>query len=93
MQMGSEIRPWRQNMGMLAPPNGRTVHAAINTSNQIQHWLYFGAFPRNPNPAPQNAGRGAQPSNQPPSFTQLALQRATIAGRPLSSLPSDAYKW
>ena len=96
MQMGSEIRPWRQNMGMLAPPNGRTVHAAINTSNQIQQWFYFGAFPPNPNPGPNagrgGAGRGAQPS-QPPSFAQLAAQRSTVAGQPLASLPADAYRW
>jgi len=95
MQMGSEIRPWRQNMGILAPPNGRTVHAAINTSNQIQHWLYFGAFPRSPNPNPQ-AGRGGGAGgrgNQPPNFPQQAAERATVAGKTLSSLPSDAYKW
>lgn len=95
MQIGSEIRPWRQNMGMLAPPNGRTVHAAINTSNQIQHWLYFGAFPPNPNPAPPQAGRGGagRGANPPPSFPQAAAQRATVAGRPLSTLPADAYRW
>jgi mannose-6-phosphate isomerase-like protein (cupin superfamily) len=95
MQMGSEIRPWRQNMGILAPPNGRTVHAAINTSNQIQHWFYFGAFPPNPNAGrggANAAGRGAQPS-APPSFAQAAAQRSNVAGRPLSSLPPDAYRW
>ncbi len=41
-----------------------------------------------------NAGRGAAGRGaQPPSFPQAALQRATVAGRPLSSLPADAYKW
>jgi len=92
MQIGSEIRPWRQNMGMLAPPNGRTVHAAINTSNRIQHWLYFGAFPRNPNPPQAGRGGGGRGS-QPPSFPQQAAERATVAGKPLSSLPPDAYRW
>ena len=92
MQMGSEIRPWRQNMGIVAPPNGRTVHAALNTSNQIQHWFYFGAFPPNPNAGRGGAGRGVQPAG-PPSFAQQAAQRSTVAGKPLSTLPPDAYRW
>lgn len=41
LQIGSEIRPWTANMGIVAPPNGQTVHAAINTSNQVQAWFYF----------------------------------------------------
>jgi hypothetical protein len=91
MQIGSEIRPWRPYMAMKAPPNGHTVHAAINTSNSIQYWFYFAQFPPNPNAGRGgNAGRGAA---QPPSFPQQALTRATVAGKPLSSLPADAYKW
>jgi mannose-6-phosphate isomerase-like protein (cupin superfamily) len=95
MQIGSEIRQWRPNMAMMAPPNGHTVHAAINTSNAIQHWLYFAQFPPNPQAGRAgNAGRGAAGrGNQPPSFPAQALTRATVAGRPLSSLPADAYKW
>jgi mannose-6-phosphate isomerase-like protein (cupin superfamily) len=97
MQIGSEIRQWRPYMGMMAPPNGHTVHAAINTSNSMQYWFYFAQFPP-PAAAPAgrggNAGRGgAGRGNQPPSFIQQALARATVAGRPLASLPADAYKW
>jgi mannose-6-phosphate isomerase-like protein (cupin superfamily) len=101
MQIGSEIRQWRPNMAMKAPPNGHTVHAAINTSNSIQYWFYFAQFPPPPAQAAGrggNAGRGGAGGRgalgaQPPSFPQQALTRATVAGRPLSSLPADAYKW
>ena len=41
MQIGSEIRPWKANMGMISPPNDKSVHAAINISDEIQSWFYF----------------------------------------------------
>ncbi|MEI6419857.1 MAG: hypothetical protein WCO82_12380, partial [Sphingomonadales bacterium] len=73
----SEIRPWRQDQGFVVPPNGRTVHAAINHSNQRQAWFYFSTMPRPANAPP----RPPQPVD--PAFA-AAVQAATIAGEPLS---------
>jgi mannose-6-phosphate isomerase-like protein (cupin superfamily) len=78
MQLGSEIRPWPMNVGFLAPPNAQTVHAALNLSDEIQGWLYFSRSNLN---AP-HTGPGTGPSN--PVIAE-ALQRATIAGRPLQA--------
>ena len=55
LQIGSEIRPWKADMGMVVPPNSKTVHAAINTSNQTQAWFYFARFPGDE--AHQNEGK------------------------------------
>lgn len=78
MQMGSEIRPWPAFAGFMAPPNGQTVHAAINTSNETQAWFYYSrlqpaATPRDPNRPPR------------PEAAAIAegVRRATVAGRPL----------
>ena len=76
LQVGSEIRPWLQDQGFVVPPNGRTVHAAINHSAERQTWLYFSTFPR-PTIALQ---RPAQPVD--PAFAE-AVTAATIAGEPL----------
>lgn len=76
LQVGSEIRPWLQDQGFVVPPNGRTVHAAINHSAERQTWFYFSTFPR-PTNAPQ---RPAQPVD--PAFAE-AVTAATIAGEPL----------
>ncbi len=77
MQLGSEIRWWPKNAGFLAPPNGQTVHAAINLSEDIQSWLYFSRLnPEAPRPDP-NATRPQNP------VIEEALQRSTIPGRPL----------
>lgn len=76
LQVGSEIRPWLQDQGFVVPPNGRTVHAAINHSAERQTWLYFSTFPR-PTNAPQ---RSAQPVD--PAFAE-AVTAATIAGEAL----------
>jgi mannose-6-phosphate isomerase-like protein (cupin superfamily) len=86
MEVGSEIRHWTPNMAVVAPPNGKTVHAAMNLSpNKIQYWFYFARLSlklpthrRNFTPNP---------------FIAEALTRATVAGKPLSSLPADAYRW
>ena len=77
LQVGSEIRPWLQDQGFVVPPNGRTVHAAINHSAERQTWMYFSTFPRQTN-APQ---RPAQPVD--PAFAE-AVTAATIAGEPLA---------
>ena len=85
MQVGSEIRNWTANMSVLAPPNGKTVHAAINLSpDKIQYWFYFSRLRFTAAPAP---------STPPNPFIAEAVARATVAGKPLSSLPADAYRW
>jgi len=81
MQMGSEIRRWPANAGFLAPPNGQTVHAAINNSNQMQAWFYYSRLA--PPPVPGAAPAPSRPQN--PAIVE-GVKRATIAGRPLSSL-------
>lgn len=86
MQMGSELRAWPANVGFIAPPNGKTVHAAINNSNDIQAWFYFARL--NPNPAP-NATASARPPI--PAVTE-GLKKATIAGRPLPVEPAAPAK-
>jgi mannose-6-phosphate isomerase-like protein (cupin superfamily) len=101
MQVGNEIRNWTPNMAVLAPPNGKTVHAASNLSpDKIQYWFYFGRLnfpnqtqpaPPRPPAAPQAAGAPARPGPNP--FIAQAAARSTVAGKPLSSLPADAYHW
>ncbi|MBU3077902.1 cupin domain-containing protein [Sphingomonas quercus] len=87
MQLGSEIRPWVANSGFVAPPNGQTVHAAINMSNEQQAWLYYGRLAPPPVPgAPRPA-----PRPQNPAIVE-GVERATIAGRPLSQLPATAWE-
>jgi hypothetical protein len=80
MQLGSEIRRWPKNVGFLAPPNGQTVHAALNLSDEIQSWLYFARL--NPNEPRPDPGTVRGPQN--PVIAE-SLERATIAGRPLQS--------
>jgi mannose-6-phosphate isomerase-like protein (cupin superfamily) len=90
MQLGSEIRRWPANAGFLAPPNGQTVHAAINISDSVQSWFYFARLNPNaqPRPAPDpnapagagGGGRGGRGGN--PAVAD-SLVRSTIAGRTL----------
>jgi mannose-6-phosphate isomerase-like protein (cupin superfamily) len=99
MQVGNEIRNWTPNMAVLAPPNGKTVHAASNLSpDKIQYWFYFGRlnFPNQAQPPrpPANPQGGAAPQRAGPNpFIAQAVARSTVAGKPLSSLPADAYHW
>jgi len=100
MQVGSEIRYWMSNMAVLAPPNGKTVHAATNLSpDKIQYWFYFGRlnFPNATQPSPpRSAQPPAAPAQIPPGpnpFIAQAVARSTVPGKPLSSLPPDAYRW
>jgi mannose-6-phosphate isomerase-like protein (cupin superfamily) len=62
MQLGSEIRNWPINSGFLAPPNGQTVHAAINLGDTMEAWLYVARL--NPNAKPGQIG--VQNPNRPP---------------------------
>ncbi|MBU6165456.1 MAG: cupin domain-containing protein [Alphaproteobacteria bacterium] len=80
LQVGSEIREWKQDQGFVVPPNGRTVHAAINHSSQRQTWFYFSTMPR-----PAGPPRVAAPVD--PAFAQ-AVQAATIAPEPLIAPPA-----
>jgi mannose-6-phosphate isomerase-like protein (cupin superfamily) len=88
MQMGSEIRDWPINAGFMAPPNGQTVHAAINLDKKIGTWLYLANL--NPNapitapgaPPPPPPGGGTRPP--PPPAIAEGLAASTIAGTPLA---------
>jgi mannose-6-phosphate isomerase-like protein (cupin superfamily) len=82
LEIGSEIMPWTQNMGMVAPPNGLTVHAAINTSDSVQAFFYFATFraPGSPPPPPAPSNRAPRPV-----FEQSAIA-STIAPVPLASV-------
>lgn len=79
LQVGSEIRDWKQDQGFVVPPNGRTVHTAINHSDQRQAWFYFSTFPT-PAGAPQT------PRPVAPAFA-AAVKAATIASQPLPGSP------
>ena len=81
LEIGSEIMPWTKNMGMIAPPNGQSVHAAINTSDAVQAFFYFATTqPPGAPPPPPNPNR--VPPN--PVFEQSAVA-ATIAPTPLKA--------
>jgi mannose-6-phosphate isomerase-like protein (cupin superfamily) len=96
MQLGSEIRRWPANAGFLAPPNGQTVHAAINISDSVQSWFYFARLNPNAQPRAAAAPAPAAAAGQPPAAgggrgggrggnpaVAASLVTATIAGRPL----------
>ncbi len=88
MQLGSEIRPWNADVGLLSPNNNQTVHAAINLSDEVQAWFYFQGMgpnsppPPGPAPAPTN---GRPPVN--PAIPKSAVD-ATIPGKPLVVAPN-----
>jgi mannose-6-phosphate isomerase-like protein (cupin superfamily) len=87
MQLGSEIRRWTPNMSLLAPPNGKTVHAAMNLSrDKMEYWFYFSRLSLTA-PTPAELPGALNP------FVTEALKRSNVAGKPLSSLPADAYRW
>ncbi|RAK60571.1 hypothetical protein DJ021_12530 [Phenylobacterium hankyongense] len=80
LQVGSEIRPWPMNAGLMAPPNGKSVHAAINLSHDVQSWFYMGRLAPFAQPRPANA-----PPRPGSEAIAEGLRNATIAGRPLPS--------
>ena len=76
----------------------RSVHAASNLSpDKIQYWFYFGRlnFPNQAQPAPRQPPAAPQAAAGPPRgpnpFIAQAVARSTVAGKPLSSLPADAW--
>lgn len=88
IQIGSELRPWNDNAGLIAPNNDQTVHAAINLSDQVQSWLYFQGRTtaiRAPNPpAPLPPGQSPPTTgrvNTPEIFGSSA--GSTVPSRPL----------
>ena len=92
--LGSELREMPQFTAFLAPPNGVTWHAQINTSKtQIEKWLYVaggGARPaRQAAPPaaaqPPAAGRGrGGPGNPNLLFRDpAAIEQATVKATPL----------
>jgi hypothetical protein len=78
MQMGSEIRPWPAFAGFMVPPNGRTVHAAINNSDEMQAWFYYSRL--QPTAAPRDPSRPPRPEA---AAIAEGVVRATVAGRPI----------
>lgn len=90
MQLGSEIRRWPINAGFLAPPNGQTVHAAINLDDKMQAWLYVARL--NPDARP-GAAPAANP-NRPPPPPGIAegLARSNVVPTPLPGAGSNAAR-
>jgi mannose-6-phosphate isomerase-like protein (cupin superfamily) len=95
MLLGSELREMPQYGAFLAPPNGMTWHAQVNTSKtQVEKWLYVAGGspppaagqPQAPAAAP-GAGRGGGrggPANPNLLFRDpAAVEQGTVKGTPL----------
>ena len=81
--LGSELREMPQYSSFLAPPNGMTWHAQVNTSKtQIEKWLYVagGSAPPVVPPAAGGAGPGAAQAQATPGQAQPPVAAAG-AGR------------
>jgi mannose-6-phosphate isomerase-like protein (cupin superfamily) len=90
MQLGSEIRNWPINSGFLAPPNGQTVHAAINLGDKLEAWLYVARL--NPNAKPGLIG--VQNPNRPPPPPGIAegLANSNVVPTPLPGAAKPARR-
>lgn len=86
MQLGSEIRDWPINAGFIAPPNGETVHAAMNLSDSRQAWLYVARLNPNQQPGPPPAPNPNRPP--PPPAIAAGLAASNIAPTPLAPPPA-----
>jgi mannose-6-phosphate isomerase-like protein (cupin superfamily) len=77
--LGSELRDMPQYTAFLAPPDGITWHAQLNTSKtQIEKWLYIAGG------APPAGGRGAAPATAaapPPNPANPPAAQAPAGGR------------
>jgi len=86
MQVGSELHPWDENVGLFAPNNYQTVHAALNIGPTRQSWFYIqGMGPDSPPPPPPanaSPAPGAGPGQNPVIARSMAA--ATVPGRPLN---------
>ena len=91
--LGSELRDLPQYSAFLAPPNGITWHAQINTSKtETEMWLYVAGgnvqTPAPPQTAAAGAGRGGGrggPGAGNPNLSrdQAVVDQATVKGKPL----------
>jgi len=90
--LGSELRELPQWSSFLAPPNGITWHAQVNSSKtQTETWLYVaGGNVTTPPPAQTAAGagrgggRGGPGAGNPNlSRDQAVVDQATVKGKPL----------
>ncbi len=81
--LGSELREMPQYSAFLAPPDGQTWHAQVNTSKtQVEMWLYVAggnAGGRVDAGAPAGGGRG----NPNLSREQAVVDQANVKGTPL----------
>jgi len=88
MQVGSEIRRWPANVGLLSPNNGQTVHAAINTGDKVESWFYFQGRPATAPQAPTNGPRSPLGGRVwTPEIAQSAID-ATVAPHALTAAPA-----
>lgn len=82
MQLGSEVRPWPINAGFMVPPTGKTVHAHINTGEEMQAWFYMSRLSERQAPPRPNA----TPRPEAAAIAD-AVVKATVAGRPMAAKP------
>jgi len=87
LMLGSELRDMPQYSAFLAPPNGVTEHAQLNTSKtQIEMWLYVaGGSMTAPPPAGAGGGGGRGPGAGNPNLSrdQAVVDQANVKGKPL----------
>ena len=88
--LGSELRDMPQYSAFLAPPNGITWHAQINTSKtETEMWLYVAGGNVQTPAAAQTAAAGANrgggrgPANPNLSRDQAVVDQATVKGKPI----------
>jgi len=88
--LGSELRDLPQYSAFLAPPNGITWHAQINTSKtETEMWLYVAGgnvqTPAPPQTAAANRGGGRGPGAGNPNLSrdQAVVDQANVKGKPL----------
>jgi hypothetical protein len=84
MLLGSELREMPQFGAFLAPPNGMTWHAQVNTSKtQVEKWLYVaGGSPPPSTPAAAGAAGPGAAQSLAPAQTQTPGQAQTPAAAP-----------
>jgi mannose-6-phosphate isomerase-like protein (cupin superfamily) len=86
--LGSELREMPQYSSFLAPPNGMTWHAQVNTSKtQVEMWLYVAGgniiTQTPPAGAGRGGGRGAGGGNPNLSRDPAVVNQSNVRGTPL----------